>query len=87
MKQLDEKMAKQKPWIRYFKLAPRERGFVDHKYPQYMEKGEYTEPMLAINDLLRGAVEYDTPFILNYRTLRTSDKNMFLGEQIAPSDA
>lgn len=69
-------------WVSYYKLAPREKGMVDHKLPSFVEKGDYVDGVFRDVGFVRGETEYDVPFQLFHRQLRKTDKNMFLGEQL-----
>lgn len=71
-----------KHWTRYFKLAPRERGFVDHKYPEFLQKGSYVDGNVKTAPFVRGETETDIPFKLFHRSLRKTDKNLSFGEDI-----
>lgn len=78
----EEQLGKLPEWRRYFKHASRERGFLDFQYPTVLKKGNYIEPFMLVNDFLRGEVDYEVPFKLFHRSLRKTDKNLCLGEQI-----
>jgi hypothetical protein len=68
-------------WIRYFKLAPRERGFVDNKYPNFLEKGDYMDGYVRAATFIRNEQEVAVPFKLVHRSLRKTDKNLFMGDE------
>lgn len=68
------------PWTRYFKLAPREKDFVTHKYPEFLEKGDYTDGFIRVASFLKPEAGADVPFKLFHRALRKTDKNSFFGE-------
>jgi len=69
-------------WVNYFKLAPRERGFVDHKYPDFLEKGDYQDGFIRGATFIRPEVETDVPFKLVHRALRKTDKNLTFGDDV-----
>jgi len=70
------------PWIRFFKLAPRNRGFVDNKYPDFLEKGDYQDGYVRAATFIRNEVEVPVPFKLVHRSLRKTDKNLFMGDEV-----
>jgi len=70
------------PWVNYFKLAPKERGFVDHKYPEFLEKGDYQDGFIRGATFIRPEVETDVPFKLVHRALRKTDKNLTFGDDV-----
>lgn len=72
-----------KEWKKYFRRADlhRKEGFIDHKHPEFiLMKGGYNEPTQIMNNLLRGETEYDQNFKLFHRSLRSTDKNLFFGQ-------
>ena len=69
-----------KQWIKHFKQAPKGLGLVDHKIPQFYEKGSYEDPINQMNNLIRGEVEFKIPFQLCHRNLRKTDKTLFFGD-------
>jgi len=71
-----------KLWVRYFKQAPRERGFVDHKYPDFLEKGDYLDGYVRGATFIRAEPENAIPFKLAHRSLRKTDKNLTFGDDI-----
>ncbi len=71
-----------KPWLNYFKQAPREKGFVDHKYPDFVEKGEYIDGCTQGAAFLREEPDVRVPFKLAFRSLRKTDKNLSFGEDV-----
>ena len=71
-----------KQWVKDFYLAPREKGFVDHKYPEFLEKGPYTDGYLRVTAFIKEQAEVDVPFKLCHRSLRATDKNLAFGENV-----
>ena len=69
-------------WVSYYKLAPRERGMVDHKLPTFIQKGDYIDGVFRDVGFVRGETEFEQTFQLFHRQLRKTDKNMYLGQQI-----
>jgi len=70
-------------WLKYFRRADlhRKEGFIDHKHPEFiMMKGHFNEPTQIMNNLLRGEAVYDKNFRLFHRNLRTTDKNLYFGQ-------
>jgi len=70
------------PWIRFFKLAPRERGFVDYKYPEFLEKGSYVDGNVKAATFIREETQAEVPFKLFHRSLRRTDKNLSFGDNV-----
>jgi len=66
------------PWISTFKPASKEQGFVDHKYPEFLEKGEYVDGIRQLTSFIREEPEYDVPFKLFHRPLKKTDKTLTL---------
>ena len=69
-------------WIKYFKLAPRERGFVTHKYPEFLAKGSYVDGYVKAATFIREDMEAEVPFKLFHRSLRKTDKNLVFGDML-----
>jgi len=56
-----------------FKPHPKTRNFSDGRFPHYLDKGDYKEPILVEAELLRGNVSFKTPFRLLFKRLRVDD--------------
>ena len=69
-------------WTRNFRRADlhRKEGFIDHKHPEFIVKGIYIEPTQIMNNLLRGEADYEKNFRLFHRSLRSTDKRLFFGQ-------
>ena len=75
-----EQTANKKQWYRFFKPAEMTRNFVDHKYPDFLDKGQYTEPLNMINNMFTEEMNIKTQFQLYHRPLKCDDKGKFFGE-------
>lgn len=71
-----------KNWRKYFRRSDlhRKEGFIDHKPPEFIGKEHYVEPTQIMNNLLRGEAVYGENFKLFHRSLRSTDKNLFFGD-------
>lgn len=78
------KFVGKKEWIKNFRRADlhRKEGFIDHKHPKFIEKGRYVEPTQIMNNLLRGEANYEENFKLFHRSLRSTDKNLYFGQNM-----
>ena len=76
----EKQFSNKKHWVQHFKQAPKGLGLVDHKFPQFYEKGSYEDPINQVINLIRGEVEFEIPFQLCHRNLRKTDKTLFFGD-------
>ncbi|CAD8141366.1 unnamed protein product [Paramecium octaurelia] len=74
-----------KQWIKYFPTADLNHNFVDHKRPNFIDKGNYQEPGLILFQFLREGASAKDDFQLFHRQLRTNDKHLYLGIQMDPN--
>ncbi|CAD8150661.1 unnamed protein product [Paramecium pentaurelia] len=86
--QIDDYMGtfkQSKQWTKYFPTADLTHNFVDHKRPNFLDKGNYQEPGLIMLQFLREGASAKDNFQLFHRLLRTKDKHLFLGQQVDPN--
>ncbi|CAD8140346.1 unnamed protein product [Paramecium pentaurelia] len=74
-----------KQWTKYFPTTDLNHNFVDHKRPNFLDKGNYQEPGLIMLQFLREGASAKDNFQLFHRLLRTNDKHLFLGQQVDPN--
>ncbi|CAD8055862.1 unnamed protein product [Paramecium sonneborni] len=74
-----------KQWTKYFPSTDLNHNFVDHKRPNFLEKGNYQEPGLILLQFLREGASAKDNFQLFHRQLRAKDKHQFLGLQVDPN--
>ena len=80
-----DKIIRDKPmWVGYHKKANliRKEGFIDHKPPQFLQKGQYTEPLDIHISLYRDDTQYNELFRLYHKALKSFEKSKYLGEPI-----
>lgn len=85
-KELEGWRFRNKAWIKYFRRADIDRNFITHKFPEFLDKEAYEEPIEMLNNLIRQGDGEDgiskQDFQLFFGSLTAKDKNIFLGEQI-----
>ena len=81
MKKLEKKIDDKAMWINYHKKANlvRKEGFIDHKPPQYLKKGDYKEPWEIHVNMYRDDSNYGELFKLYHKPMKADEKNRFLG--------
>lgn len=73
-------------WNSFYQKANLHQNFISHKYPQFLTKGDYQEPIQTLNNLLRDPLMIEDPFKLFHRPLKCEDRSKFFGENYSKLD-
>lgn len=77
-----DKIPEKPLWRKYYKKANliRKEGFIDHKPPNFLKKGEYLEPIELFINMYRDDSHYNEIFKLYHKPLSVGEKFKVLGE-------
>jgi len=85
-KKIEKIVNEKRMWVNYHNKANliRKEGFIDHKPPEFLKKGEYKEPWEIHVNMYRDDAQSDTDtlFRLYHKPLKAFEKFKFLGETI-----
>lgn len=83
-KKYEKYFTKRPRWINYHTRANliRKEGFIDHKPPDFLRKGNYIEPFEIHVNLYRDDDHFDELFKLYHKPLKAIEKFQYLGQPI-----